>query len=263
MKSDRRYQWAMLSDPGRVRGYNEDACAADEDAGLFVVCDGMGGAAAGEVASEMASRILLEQAGRLAAVKDGSESNADPQVTAWLRESLKAANAAVYRESQRHANRRGMGTTLVALCIAPDARTVWTVNVGDSRCYRLRAGHLEQLTEDHSLVEEQVRIGSMTSAEAARSPMRNVITRAVGSHAEVEPDISRLGTEPGDLYLLCSDGLVRELKDQDIQRLLAGGGDLSHMARTLVDEANRMGGEDNITVLLVRIQHGAEIGENA
>lgn len=236
----------MLTDVGRSRAHNEDACAADEMAGLFVVCDGMGGAAGGEVASHMAARVFLEKA-RL---------GRDVQPARWrLERAAMEANNAVFMESHRDMSLRGMGTTLVGLEVGRDLQQAWVVNVGDSRCYRLRLGVLEQLTNDHSFVDEQVRAGLMTQDEASMSHLRNIITRAVGSHVEVQPDLIRCELMPGDLFLLCSDGLIRELDDEVIARVLneGGRGDLQGCADALVGLANELGGSDNITVVLVRV----------
>lgn len=236
----------MLTDVGRARAHNEDACAADEIAGLFVVCDGMGGAAGGEVASHMAARVFLERS------RDGRDS----QLVEWrLEQAVLEANHAVFQESHRNLALRGMGTTLVGLEIGRDLQEACVVNVGDSRCYRLRDDLFEQLTDDHSFVDEQVRAGLMTEDEASISHLRNIITRAVGSHAEVEPDVLRLDVAPGDIFLLCSDGLIRELDNEEIGRVLYQGreGDLQACADTLVRLANERGGCDNITVVVVRI----------
>jgi PPM family protein phosphatase len=198
------------------------------------------------------------------------------------------ANQRVLREARQTRALRGMGTTLVALLAEPaagldgadgaDARwgTVWLANVGDSRCYRLRAGVLEQLTVDHSLVEEQVRAGEITREQAEHSPIRNVITRAVGSYATVEADIQSVAAEGGDLYLLTTDGLMRELSDGEIAGILqmgqapcsacSGTGPramdavrLERICGMLVDAANERGGGDNITCLLVHLK-GREQG---
>lgn len=236
----------MLTDVGRCRAHNEDACAADETAGLFVVCDGMGGAAGGEVASHMAARVFLEKA-RL---------GRDVRPARWrLERAAMEANNAVFMESHRDMSLHGMGTTLVGLEIGRDLHDAWVVNVGDSRCYRLRRGVLEQLTSDHSFVDEQVRAGLMTEDEASMSHLRNIITRAVGSHVEVQPDVTHYDLMPGDLFLLCSDGLIRELDDVVIARVLneGSGGELQVCAGALVGLANELGGSDNITVVLVRV----------
>jgi len=145
-----------------------------------------------------------------------------------------------------------MGTTLVGLAV--EERRAWVLNVGDSRCYRLRNRRLQQITLDHSLVEEQVRLGRMTRPEALRSPLRNVITRALGTHSSVTPDVFELEAEPGDLFLLCSDGLTRELSDSLIESLLDADFPLDELCARLVAAANKAGGHDNITCLLVRAE---------
>ena len=248
----------MLSHPGLVRRGNEDACAADPDAGAFVVCDGMGGAAAGEVASRLAAETFLA---RITQPTANSNRAAQPEVR--LAAAVNAANQAVYQRSCRSPQLSGMGTTLVAL-LAPagNADTLWLAHVGDSRCYRLRCGHLQQLTSDHSLVEEQLRAGQITPAQAARSPMRNLITRAIGSEATVEAEIQRHHAQPGDLYLLASDGLTHDVNDGEIASILiaipipAVQSSLAHACEALIVAANRNGGHDNITVLLAAIAVG-------
>ena len=255
------FSFAMLSHPGRVRKGNEDVCAAAPEIGAFIVCDGMGGAAAGEVASLLASQTFLQ------AVGPGHEETprtATPDIR--LDSAIHAANQAVFLAASRSAALEGMGTTLVALLFEPAimklSASLTLAHVGDSRCYLYRAGGLTQLTEDHSLVEEQVRLGELTADEAAVHPMRNIITRAVGSQAEVEPEIRYLDPQPGDLYLLASDGLTRELTDAAIAQTFTrvttrrrnGELELSSLCQTLVDQANDSGGGDNITVLLLQIR---------
>ncbi len=265
--SSKIFNFAMLSHPGRVRKGNEDTCAASTEPGVFgafAVCDGMGGAAAGDVASRIASETFLKT---LTPVKGETPRTATPD--ARLDGAIHAANRAVFEQSRRLPGMRGMGTTLVALLleISPVAtRPALTLaHVGDSRCYLFRADTLALLTQDHSLVEEQLRLGEISAAEAEHHPMRNIITRAVGSQASVEPEIRNLDTLPGDLYLLASDGLTRELSDADMaqafRRFLAreairnraGKPDLTILAQTLVDQANDAGGADNITVLLLHL----------
>ena len=163
---------------------------------------------------------------------------------------MAAANKAVFTRAQRNENLNGMGTTLVGLVVRE--RNVWVLNIGDSRCYRLRERRLEQLTLDHSLVEEQVRLGRMTSAEALRSPLKNVITRAVGTQSQVTADVLELKVEPGDLFLLCSDGLTRELPDSTIESILRVDAQLQDLCTRLVNSAKKAGGHDNITCILVR-----------
>lgn len=238
--------------------------------GAFLVCDGMGGAAAGEVASRLAANNFLRS---LQGTQPRAGEDVAPQ--ARLHHAALAANSAIHRYAHGRPALEGMGTTLVSLLFHPapphDRRAqprasriatppdLFLLNVGDSRCYRRRAGTTLQLTTDHTFVEEQVRAGQITPAQAASSPMRNYITRAVGPSPTVEPEIDVHRSEPGDLYLLCSDGLTREL---DVDSLGAVLGDalpegpptapeLEHAAHALVAAANDRGGHDNITVLLV------------
>lgn len=251
----------MLSHPGLVRRGNEDACAASPEAGAFVICDGMGGAAAGEVASRLAADTFLAHL-----IPPGSNGNHSAKPQGRLCAAINAANQAVYRQARRSPQFSGMGTTLVALLAsrAADSSTLWLAHVGDSRCYRLRGGHLQQLTSDHSIVEEQLRAGQITPAQAARSPMRNLITRAIGSEATVEAEIQSHRSRGGDLYLLASDGLTHEVGDSEIESILrenvpvtipapATQPALAEACEALIAAANRNGGRDNITVLLVAV----------
>ncbi len=253
-------QFAMLSHPGRVRKGNEDTCAAAAELGAFVVCDGMGGAAAGEVASALATQVFLEAL--RADPNQTSTADASPQ---RLATAVTLSNRAVYRQASSSPKLQGMGTTLVALLHTPAEETsraaLTLVHVGDSRCYRWRNHTLTPLTLDHSLVEEQVRLGEITPLEAETHPMRNIITRAIGAAPTVEPEIQRLTPQPGDLYLLASDGLTRELSDtllatafqQAATRSRHQASGLASFARSLIDQANEAGGRDNITVLLLQL----------
>ncbi|WP_263376450.1 PP2C family protein-serine/threonine phosphatase [Granulicella aggregans] len=259
--------FAMLSDPGRVRRRNEDACAGDAHHGIFVVCDGVGGAAGGEIASRLAADSFL------AHLIEMRQAGISPEVA--MHNGVEYANRIVHRQSSQAAALRGMATTLVALYFEPGSTDAaipsgaWLANVGDSRCYRLRDGQLEQLTLDHSVVEEQVRAGEMTREQADRSPIRNVITRAVGSESRVLADVQRIDVLPGDMYLLSSDGLMRELANPQIASILgaavprpADGTEdadqptsnalLVRAVEELIVCANRNGGGDNITCLLVQ-----------
>ena len=264
----------MLSDKGRVRRTNEDACAASPASDAYVVCDGMGGAAGGEVASHLAAETFLAQL----APNGTSHARVQSRITA----AVQAANDAIYQQARQTPQLAGMGTTLVGLLHAPiitrdetaspkrsarnhtnarstDPPTLWLVHVGDSRCYLRRRGNLKLLTRDHSLVEEQLRSGQITAEQAAESPMRNLITRAVGSQNTVEPEIHGHRPQGGDLYLLASDGLTRELTDEGIAEILRDvpanpkKSELHTACRALVDAANENGGGDNITVLLIAI----------
>lgn len=236
------YTAAALTDRGRKRSSNEDAFGVSVECGVYVVCDGMGGAAAGEVASAMAvDEVMLRLTGQ-----------AEPPQPEEAERAILSANQTILVRSQANPRLCGMGTTLVAL-IAGEGH-VWILNVGDSRGYRLRKGQLEQITLDHSLVEEQVREGRMTPAEALRSPLRNMITRALGTQACVTPDTFALQPEPGDLFLLCSDGLTRELTDPLIESLLSLDLPLEELCARLIKAANKAGGHDNITCLLVKAE---------
>lgn len=232
---------AAVTDRGRKRPSNEDAFGFSVEHGVYVVCDGMGGAAAGEIASSIAVDEVL----RL--LTSRAPTAPLPEVA---EHAISTANHAIYSRAQRNPKLNGMGTTLVALVV--EDKRAWVLNVGDSRCYRFRGGQLEQLTLDHSLVEEQVRAGRMTASEALRSPLRNMITRALGTQLQVTPDCFQLEPEPGDLFLLCSDGLTRELSDAGIQSLLAADVPLQEHAAQLVEAAKNAGGNDNITCLVVR-----------
>jgi PPM family protein phosphatase len=245
-----RYAAAAMTDRGRKRSSNQDAFGYSIEDGVYLVCDGMGGAAAGEVASSLAiEEVLRHMTGRL-----GRRERPDHDDAARVaEEAVIAANSAIHERGQRNTRLAGMGTTLVGLLTGE--RQAWIFHVGDSRCYRLRSGHLHQCTEDHSLVEEQIRLGHMTRAEAARSPLRNVITRALGTQASVTPDVAEADVEPGDLFLLCSDGLTRELADEKIETILnaSAADSLDGACTRLIQAANKAGGHDNITCLLVRV----------
>jgi protein phosphatase len=235
------YTAAAASDLGRKRSSNEDAFGYSVEHGVYVVCDGMGGAAAGEVASSLAVDELMRQLA-------GYSASASPRELA--ERAVIAANQAIFSRSQRNHKLSGMGTTMVILLA--EERHVRFLNIGDSRGYRLRNHRLEQITVDHSHVEEQVRMGRMSRNDAERSPFRNIITRALGTQSQVVPDVFELEAEPGDLFLLCSDGLTRELSDPLVESLLNIDLPLDDLCARLVNAANKAGGHDNITCLLVR-----------
>jgi protein phosphatase len=237
-----RYTAAAQTDRGRKRPSNEDAFGFSVEHGVYVVCDGMGGAAAGEIASSIAVDELLRQ------LTSGREAG-DP-LPELAEKAVCAANNAIFSRAQRNHRLNGMGTTLVALVV--EERRVWVLNVGDSRCYRLRNGRIEQLTLDHSLVEEQVRMGRMSQSEALRSPLRNVITRALGTQNCVTPDCFEFRAEPGDVFMLCSDGLTRELTDATLESILSTNLALQDRCARLIQAAKKAGGHDNITCVLVQ-----------
>lgn len=236
-----QYSAAAITDQGLKRTSNEDRFGFSAEDGVYVVCDGMGGAAAGEVASSVAvDEVLKSLTGRDPAV--------DPAEAAAA--AIRAANESIYRRAQRNPRLSGMGTTLVAMLT--EGPKVWVANVGDSRCYRLRNGKLTQVTVDHSLVDEQVRLGRLTPEQALISPYKNVITRALGTEKEVAADIFALEAEAGDLFLLCSDGLTRELTDARIEAMLDEEATLEEHCARLVAAAKKSGGNDNITCILAR-----------
>ena len=237
-----RYTAAALTDRGRKRPTNEDAFGFSVEHGVYVVCDGMGGAAAGEIASSIAVDEIL---GRLTVHREAGAS-----LPGVAEKAISAANQAVFTRAQRNQRLNGMGTTVVALVV--EERRAWVLNVGDSRAYRMRDGRFEQVSLDHSLVEEQVRMGRMSHSEALRSPLRNVITRALGTQSSVTTDCFELEAEPGDVFMLCSDGLTRELSDEDIAAILKCNLALEDRCARLIAAAKRAGGHDNITCVLVQ-----------
>jgi protein phosphatase len=203
----------------------------------------MGGAAAGEIASSLAVQEFVS------CLKNRLP---DSELLQAAEAAILASNEIIFTRAQQNSKLSGMGTTMVAM--VTEENRAWVFNVGDSRGYRLRSGKLEQITIDHSLVDEQVRAGRMNAAEAARSPLRNVITRALGTQKSVAPDIFPLDIEPGDLFLLCSDGLTRELSDDLLASMLANDLPVGELCERLVSAANSAGGHDNITCLLLRAQ---------
>ena len=224
--------------PGRKRRHNEDAYVIEPP--LFAVADGMGGAKAGEVASGLAAAALKEGGA------DGE--SAEERVTALIQE----ANSRVFRRANEDRDASGMGTTMTVALVEAD-RVVFG-HVGDSRAYLIRDGQIEQLTDDHSLVAELVRSGRLTPEEAEAHPQRSVITRAVGTEADVDVDTFSIHPASGDLFLICSDGLTDMVDDQTIIRAIEGHrSNLDEAAKALVAAANRGGGEDNITVVFFEV----------
>jgi protein phosphatase len=229
---------AYRTDTGRQRNANEDSFFTRSP--LFVLADGMGGAQAGEVASRTAVEAF-----------DRQLPQAPPEQL--LRETIEAANRAIHEQARSDPNLAGMGTTITAAIVDADSEEVAIGHVGDSRAYRLRGGKLEQMTRDHSLVEEMRRKGQLTDAQAEDHPQRSIITRALGPEPEVEVDLQTVPAQAGDVFLICSDGLTTMLDDDRIARVLARASSLDAALRTLVDEANRAGGRDNITVVAFRL----------
>ena len=235
------------SDTGLQRRENEDSAYAA--APLFVVADGMGGAQAGEVAS----RLAIE------AFQRGLDSTGSPEER--LANRVRAANRQIYDRSRTETGREGMGTTLTAAYL--DDAQLAIAHVGDSRAYLFRDGQLTRLTQDHSLVDELVRRGKLTEAQAAEHPQRSIITRALGPEPDVEVDTFTYPVRPGDVLLLCSDGLTSMISEDTVAGVLESARTLEEAARRLIDEANDAGGRDNITVVLFRVEEVGADGRDS
>ena len=230
------------SDPGRIREDNQDMFVARPDLGLALLADGMGGTRAGGVAAEIAVDAALEHLTRVL--------KREPLTGAHLGAAIKVANSRVVGMSNAVSAYRGMGTTLVAAAI--DGTKGYIAHVGDSRAYRLRGGAFDQVTKDHSLVQEWVDAGVISPEEARTAPNRNVITRAIGAKPTVQAEVTEIDVAGDDTFLMCSDGLSGMLADEQIASALAEGADLADAAESLVAAANKAGGTDNITVVLIR-----------
>lgn len=237
-----KFEVAVLTDVGCKRSNNEDSFGYDVSTRIFTVCDGMGGLAAGEVASSTAVNELLGYFNQSEGQNLGCEKR--------LFHAILHANRQVFELAQSKDELRGMGTTLVSACV--DGRKLVIGNVGDSRAYFLRDGECIQITHDHSYVAEQVRKGAMTPEAAGASPLQSLITRAIGTAEEVEPDIFTADIEDGDTLLLTTDGLTRYADSETIAGLVFDGNDLQGACRALIDLALQQGGVDNVTCMLVR-----------
>jgi serine/threonine protein phosphatase PrpC len=235
---------AGRTDVGVIRSGNEDSLILVPDRGIFIVADGMGGHAAGEVASEMAVRFVARELESLRGLSD-------EQVAERMRTAIRAANGAIFERTLTEHDKRGMGTTVTALTLFSTRFLIG--QVGDSRAYLLRDSRLSQLTKDHSYVQEQVDAGYLTPEQARTHPYSNVITRCVGANSEVMPDIYVGTVKPKDVFLLASDGLTGMLEDYQLQELLAPDRMPQDEVDALIAEANRHGGLDNITAIIVRV----------
>jgi serine/threonine protein phosphatase PrpC len=233
---------AFRTDTGRQRNANEDSLFIE--APLFVVADGMGGAQAGEVASKAAAESFAADLPK-----------APPE--RLLEETIEGANRTIHELARKDPSLSGMGTTTTAAIVDLEGETVAIGHVGDSRAYRLRGAKFEQLTRDHSLVEEMRRKGQLTDAQAEDHPQRSIITRALGPEPEVQVDVQTVPAQDGDVFLICSDGLTTMLDDEAIGRILGRATSLQAAVKALVDEANRAGGRDNITVVTFRLEDTA------
>ncbi len=240
-------QSAAVTDPGRRRRHNEDSYVCEPP--LFAVADGIGGAQAGELASSLAAAAVRD---------DSSDGHGDGRQR--VDELIQEANRRVYQRQSEDASLSGMGTTMTVAFV--DEGHVWIGHVGDSRAYVVRDDGLDQLTEDHSLVAELVRSGRLSPEEAETHPQRSVVTRALGTDPDVDVDTFSIDAKPGDLFMLCSDGLTSMVSDDGIlEEIRRHRDDLRAAAKALVRAANKGGGEDNITVVFFEIQSDEEAGE--
>jgi PPM family protein phosphatase len=231
------------SDCGHVRDHNEDTFRIDSERGLFVVADGIGGHAAGEVASSMAVETLFKT------LTNGTGGNGGSCNAEALQAAIELANSAVFQNAQMHPERKGMGTTLTFIC--RDHYQFYLGHVGDSRAYRLRGDELIQLTRDHTWADMQVRAGVLSQQEAEQARMRHLLVKSLGTERKIEPDIIPIDTEPHDRFLLCSDGLSDFVEHNELRKILTSKGPLSEITGRLVAKANAAGGYDNITAVVI------------
>ena len=247
-------EYGARSDPGRVRGNNEDNFRLAPEMGLFILSDGMGGLEAGEVASRLAVETVLAHCRQAEADPTlavfGKHIDGVSETSNRLASAVRLANAEIYSHAKNRGGKAAMGATIAVLRFVEDR--VCIAHVGDSRAYLLRDGQFDQLTEDHSFVADQVRRGMLTEEEASRSKMHNVLTRALGIDPQVEVDVTEELLRDGDIYVVCSDGLFRELTTSQISGVLQETDDPQRAASRLIDLANQAGGGDNITVIVLR-----------
>jgi protein phosphatase len=255
MNISQSLQAASLTDPGRVRDHNEDCIESRPELGLFVLADGMGGYNAGEVASGMATSLIsdgLQESWIAREVDRLSRDEAKALSEELIQEQVGRANNAIFTTSQNNPECAGMGTTLVVCLFYDDFMTV--AHIGDSRLYRLRGEAMEQVTRDHSLLQEQLDSGLITPEEAKLSQNKNLVTRALGIDPTVEAEIHVYETQPDDIYLLCSDGLSDMVEDEEIRlTMITLRSNPSLTVQQLVQAANDNGGRDNISAMLIRV----------
>ncbi len=244
------FEHASAIDTGRMRNNNEDAVLVDAFNGMAVLADGMGGYNAGEVASHMATTHIAAEMARW--ISEQTEAPDPHNTRRALEVCVDNANRAIFNAAVTNPNYAGMGTTLVVAIFSPSHLVLG--HVGDSRCYRLRAGQLQQITRDHSLLQEQLDAGLITPEQALYATHKNLVTRAVGVEDTVMVEINVHDVQPGDLYLLCSDGLTDMLDDNEIGFLIQGQASLEAASLALIDAANQAGGRDNISVILARFE---------
>jgi protein phosphatase len=248
------YRFNAKTDPGRARDNNEDSVAFDEVTGTAVLADGMGGYNAGEIASGMATAFIKSELSRW--LTEAGSSASTKEVRRAMEICVDNANLAIFNAANSNASYSGMGTTLVVAVFRGD--TLLVGHIGDSRCYRLRGGVLDQITKDHSLLQEQIDAGLISLEQAATSSIKNLVTRALGVDDSVVLEVNEHTLEVGDLYLLCSDGLSDMVDDAAIAKIVSADADLDYKATQLIDAANANGGRDNISVLMVEVKEATE-----
>lgn len=242
---------ARLSDIGQYRTINEDAVASDSECGIVVLADGIGGYQAGEIASEITTLTVMASMREHFLGEDSAETRHVPDIATALKQAVTHTNQTIYQLAQQYPACQGMGTTVVAGVFFDNQLLI--AHVGDSRLYRLRSHELTALTEDHSLVQEWVRDGVISKQDAANSPQRNLLTRALGTDAKVEIDLNTYPVELNDIYLLCTDGLTDHLDDAELLTILTQPLELTELALELVRRANQAGGRDNISVIIIKV----------
>ena len=235
------------TDQGLVRANNEDNLYLDEKLGLLVVADGMGGHASGETASQLAVNIIRDYFQKAQAIIGDFDSSYS-EVTNKLKSAIHLANIAVFEAAQSSPQLTGMGTTIAAALLNGNKLSI--AHIGDSRVYLIRAGNIEQLTDDHSIVNEQVKRDLITKEEAIKSDMKNILTKALGISPDTEPDLNELTVFDGDILLLCSDGLTTMVTDEAILEIISFAENPDAACDSLISAANNNGGKDNITVLM-------------
>ena len=248
------YQFFAKTDPGRARDNNEDSVAFDAETCTAVLADGMGGYNAGEIASGMATAFIKAELSRW--LTEAGANARSREVRRAMEICVENANLSIYNAANSNAHYAGMGTTLVVGVFRDDLLLVG--HIGDSRCYRWRAGSLHQITKDHSLLQEQIDAGLITPEQAATSNIKNLVTRALGVEELVLLEINEYPVEAGDIYLMCSDGLSDMIDDASIAKIVAEPVDLEQKAAQLIAAANHNGGRDNISVLMVEISDEPE-----
>ena len=248
------YHFCAKTDPGRARDNNEDSVVFDEDTDIAILADGMGGYNAGEIASGMATAFIKSELSRW--LTEAGHSAKPREVRRAMEICVDNANLSIFNSANSNAHYAGMGTTLVVGAFRDDLLLIG--HIGDSRCYRMRAGVLEQITKDHSLLQEQMDAGLITQEQAATSTIKNLVTRALGVEETVLLEVNEYPVEVGDIYLMCSDGLSDMVDDPAIAKIVSSDVGLEQKAVQLVDEANANGGRDNISVLLVEVSEATE-----